>query len=242
MNLGLAIFLSSLILGLIWLYVNTKDRWNWKLIWKRALKYSLILILLLVVTTGVIQLVKYIQSKNSEPLTDAQIRYRIEKRFRDTEDFIPTKVTRFWDVSLGAEKKDVIWNRGNPKVKKNKNLWLYTWGQKKINARDYSYYNAKANLFFDENKIIAVLMFYEDFARLHAAELLGINWYREDSESVFRELGEPDKTITYNNELNRLYIYSRYNIVIFLKVNSVYGYGMYNPEHSDYLLERFITF
>jgi len=30
MNLGLAIFLSSLFIGMIWLYSFTKDKWNWK--------------------------------------------------------------------------------------------------------------------------------------------------------------------------------------------------------------------
>ena len=30
MSLGLGIFLSSLFLGIIFLFVSTKDRWNWK--------------------------------------------------------------------------------------------------------------------------------------------------------------------------------------------------------------------
>ena len=30
MNLGLAIFLSSLFIGMIWLYSFTKDKWDWK--------------------------------------------------------------------------------------------------------------------------------------------------------------------------------------------------------------------
>ena len=67
MNLGLAIFLSAIFLGSIWLYYITKDRWNWKKIWMKTLKYLGLIILLIAIIIGIVQLVKYIQSKDSSP-------------------------------------------------------------------------------------------------------------------------------------------------------------------------------
>ena len=47
MDLGLAIFLSSVFLGLIYLYNSTKDRWDWrKNIW-RMVKLALVVITVL---------------------------------------------------------------------------------------------------------------------------------------------------------------------------------------------------
>lgn len=37
MSLGLAIFLGCVILGTVYLYVRTRDQWNWRTIAKRTL-------------------------------------------------------------------------------------------------------------------------------------------------------------------------------------------------------------
>jgi len=49
MTLGLGIFLSSLFLGVIYLFVVTKDRWNWK---KILFVWPLIVILVVGVIGG----------------------------------------------------------------------------------------------------------------------------------------------------------------------------------------------
>lgn len=245
MNLGLAIFLSAIFLGSIWLYYITKDRWNWKKIWRKTVKYLGLIILLIAIITGIVQLVKYIQSKDSSPEELSGRRGRFEEFLEKEkgEAFIPTKAEMFWDVSLGTYKKDVIFYRGKPTVKKNKNLWLYTWGRKKINSRDIGYYNVKTYLYFSNNKVTAVLKFYKGWVT--GAKLNNISWYnisRSSSEGIFQYLGKPEKTINYNKDLNRIYFYPKYNCVFLLKANSVYGYGMYDSNYQEFLEKELVKY
>jgi hypothetical protein len=132
MNLGLAIFLSAIFLGGIWLYYITKDRWNWNKIWLKTAKYLGLVILLIVVIGGIVQLVKYIQSKNSsaENLQKAGEIYIEDLEKTLVERFIPTKAEMFWDVSLGTNKNDLVFYKETPTKKLSNKIWLYEWEKK----------------------------------------------------------------------------------------------------------------
>src|SRR3990172_9665717 len=97
MNLGLSIFLSAVLICSIWLYYITRDRWNWKKIWTRLLKFIGIPLISILFVYGIIQLVKYIEWKNSEN--------KIRKESSEiviAEVIKPSKVETFSDVRLGT--------------------------------------------------------------------------------------------------------------------------------------------
>lgn len=60
MTLGTGIFLAALFLGIVYLYINTRDRWDWKKIAKRFFLGIIALILVLVVGAGVTDLYNYL--------------------------------------------------------------------------------------------------------------------------------------------------------------------------------------
>ena len=159
MNLGLSIFLSAVLICSIWLYYITRDRWNWKKIWTRLLKFIGIPLISILFVYGIIQLVKYIEWKNSEN--------KIRKESSEiviAEVIKPSKVETFSDVRLGTNKKDVIFYRGAPTRKVNDKLWLYEWGERKNQGQgkyDLRNYWVKNLLYFMNDKVVAVLKFYE---------------------------------------------------------------------------------
>jgi len=97
MNLSLSILLSSIILGLVVLYVNTKDRWKWAKILKLVIAIPLSLALIAV--AGV-----FLYTKISDR---------------------PRKQTEFWQISLSDTKEDVLFKKGKPIEEESDNLWSY---------------------------------------------------------------------------------------------------------------------
>jgi len=242
MNLGLAIFLSAIFLGSIWLYYITKDRWNWKKIWFKTVKYLGLVILLIVVTGGIVQLVKYIQWKNSS--TENLQKVRGEYRERLGEKFIPTKAEMFWDVSLGTNKKDLVFYRGTPTKKLSDKIWLYEWSRAakkhKTIGKGFAYW-VKTYVYFSNDKVTSVLKFYDGWM-MNEAKLIDIGWYKLNSERIFQYLGKPEETINYRQDLNRIYFYPEYNCVFFLKANRVYGYGMFDSNYLGFFEKELVKY
>ena len=132
MNLGLAIFLSSLILGLIFLFHSTKDRWNWKKIMKIA---SIILLLLLIIFS--LYYYFFLLSNNSS----------FQK---------PSQATEFWGIKLGSSADDVKFIKGIPaKADSINSVWLYIY--RPDGHKEYHY---KIN--FNKNIVTSVLYFGTD--------------------------------------------------------------------------------
>lgn len=106
MELGSWIFLSSLLLGTVILFVVTKDRWNWKKIVKWVLVATAIAVVSLIAWYG-----------------------RVLRHER--ENLKPKPVTVFWGIPLNASKEDVKFLKGVPndtsvaKSEKNAFNWFY---------------------------------------------------------------------------------------------------------------------
>lgn len=98
MELGTGIFLSAILLGLVWLYVATKDRWNWKkvILWPMAILFG-------IVVTG---------------SAGFYVNDWIESR--------PHKETGFWGIELGASRADVKFIKGDtPYESDDPERWVY---------------------------------------------------------------------------------------------------------------------
>lgn len=86
MEIGAGIFLSAVLLGTVWLYVATKDRWNWKkiLLWPLAIVLGLS-----VIGAAGIYINDWVQDR-------------------------PKKELGLWGIQLGASIADVKFAKGEP--------------------------------------------------------------------------------------------------------------------------------
>ena len=99
MDIGTGIFLASLVLGAVGLFVATKDRWNWKKIflWPLAV---------LVATFAIVSAGNYA--------------YDLYKNRTEA----PKKQTSLWEISLQATPADVKFAKGDPQSK-IEDAWRY---------------------------------------------------------------------------------------------------------------------
>lgn len=102
MTIGSGLFLSALFLGLVILYVATKDRWNWK----RLIKWVIGLPIVLAVIAGL--------------GTWGYVTYQDR----------PTAQTSFFDIPLGATRADVRFAKGEPSeiASDDPDVWIYKRG------------------------------------------------------------------------------------------------------------------
>ena len=98
MDLGTSIFLSAILIGMIILFISTKDRWNWK---KIVLSF-----VLLVVSLSILSGVGYL------------IYPTISNR--------PKPQTSFWDISLDSTKSDLKFLKGPPIKGSDATHWFYS--------------------------------------------------------------------------------------------------------------------
>ncbi len=96
MDIGTGIFFGLVFLGLVWLYVATRDRWRWKriIIW-----FSVLVSLPIAGGGGWLWFDNYRESK---------------PRFEGV----------FWDLRPGMGLDELAFRKGEPK-EKNENYWLY---------------------------------------------------------------------------------------------------------------------
>ncbi|MHB1290796.1 MAG: hypothetical protein ACYCY5_01215 [Sulfuricella sp.] len=97
MELGTGIFLSTIFLGIVALFIATKDRWNWK----KILLWPLGIIGAFAVIGGSI----------------AYVYQQYEDR--------PRKLTALWDVSLNDTASDVKFKKGEPTTRLDNDHWVY---------------------------------------------------------------------------------------------------------------------
>lgn len=100
MEIGSGVFLSAIFLGTVWLYVATKDRWNWKkiLLWPLAIVLGLS-----VIGAAGIYINDWVQDR-------------------------PKKELGFWGIQLGASIADVKFTKGEPSRVKDVDIWQYPHG------------------------------------------------------------------------------------------------------------------
>lgn len=127
MSLGTSIFLSAILLGIISLFIATKDRWNWK----RIAFWPIAIFISITVVAGVIF---WIYSVVTE---------------------LPHKQTIFWNLPLKAIKSDVKFLKGEPSrvdnVKNKGDVWVF------ISKKGYSDDEPLYLVYFKDNKLYAIL-------------------------------------------------------------------------------------
>jgi hypothetical protein len=97
MSLGLSIFLSAVLLGIIALYIATRDRWNWK----KIILWPVSVLLAVSLSIGLYLYVKSL----------------IESR--------PHVQASFWGLSLDTTKDDVTFVKGKPTKVQDGDRWIY---------------------------------------------------------------------------------------------------------------------
>jgi hypothetical protein len=102
MNLGTGIFLSSVFLGLVWLFLGTKDRWNWPRIVKVLAAFAVVAVL--------------------AAASISHVRYREE-----AEQYRKDRNTQksFCGLRIGQSKNDVKSIKGAPS-EEAEDQWLYS--------------------------------------------------------------------------------------------------------------------
>jgi len=215
MNLGLAIFLSSIFLGGIWLYYITRDGWNWKKIIKWL---GSIIVLLLIVIGGILfyqnfinKKHSYIEKENSNDLT--------ELRKEKLKDFKRERLTMLGGFELGKTQSDIKFLYGHPEsiYKKGLEVWRYEEGLD-------SYI-----LYFVDKKIISVTTYYYD-PLFKTTEDIRVKW------------GEPVKIINFADDYKKLFFYTDYNLYFTFDMNKAIWQGIfltqYEKEVKDLILSQ----
>lgn len=127
MNIGFGIFAGLVVLGIIYLYTQTKDRWNWGKIAKRSLLILGIIIAIpvagVVGSIGYQKIVDYIESKPQAPtkygsltlgekVTDVEFRSKLEDMSKpddkDHKRFAITDTNLLFDTKNNSGKVDKI--------------------------------------------------------------------------------------------------------------------------------------
>ena len=209
MNLGLAIFLSSLFLGLIFLFHSTKDRWNWKKIIKyfSAILFSLILLF---------SAYYYFFSPTTK------ISYQK-----------PYKATELWNIKLDEFKKDVIFSKGYPdQIDSAKSIWYYK-RKHYLSSKEYYIYE-QYEITFNKDKVTAVVYFFTERDYFFPPDLLGRTFNGYNLQSIKDYLGEQSNFSTSQDGLSRVYFFNKYNSLFYLRENRVFGYGIFNQKFETY--------
>jgi hypothetical protein len=207
MNLGLAIFLSSIILGLIFLFNSTKDRWNWK----RIFMYSGIILFSLILLSSIYYFF-FFPSINSS----------YQKPYKSTE---------LWEIKLGDSPKDVIFLKGYPDELDSLNsIWYYK--HKHYTAYNKYYIYEQYELIFNKDKVSSILYLFDERDYYFPPNLFGRTFNGYKIKGIKDYLGEPTNFTSLKDGLTRVYFYSNYDALFYLKENKVFGYGIYNPEYK----------
>ena len=214
MSLGLGIFLSSLVLGLVFLFLGTKDRWNWTklILWPIGICAGL-----------AIAFGTYIY---------------ISENIRDHKASIPKPPKPHYSLSgfdLDMLKSEVKYLNGKPdKVIKDKNTWIYHG--RAVNT------DPSQRITFHDDKIciiryLPILRFGRDFA-VSAVDIYGPTT-GVTSESIIKRYGEPYKITISEDGLKRNYRYDKYNLNFTLRKNRVIYYDVFSPVCKDIVSETF---
>lgn len=96
MTTGEGIFYGFVFLGLIWLYIATRDRWKWKRIWA------------------------WVVAAAAVPLLGIGVWALVD----DYRNSLPQIQTAFWGISPGISQSDVIFTKGKPDTEDG-TFWTY---------------------------------------------------------------------------------------------------------------------
>src|SRR5665647_3113793 len=107
MNLGLAIFLSAIFLGLIWLYSLTKDKISFNFVKKIKIKYLIIVFLIGIITITSYFYCPLIKNQFPEP-KEVKFSQNLDNNDQPQSELVVNGLT------LNESEKDVIFVMGAP--------------------------------------------------------------------------------------------------------------------------------
>lgn len=202
MEIGTGIFLSSLFLGTVALYIATKNHWPWGRIskWVGAT-------FLLVIAAGATALVwEHIKSDAQRERNLAQVAYA--------------------DVALGYTIPDVLFRKGDPAEKHKspdgRETWVY------LVKGEYPPHGELGKVYVRFTKGEVTRVHYAGNF-LAAPSLEGAD-YLSTQEQVEERLGKPDSIVSSDDHKARILAYDARRIFYLLEQNSVTARGIFDPK------------
>jgi hypothetical protein len=210
MALGTGIFLSSIVVSLVLLFLATKDRWNWKKGIKR-IAIGLIIVICLCAAT-------YFAWDPVQAFLDR-----------------PKPFQEMAGIKLGASQADVKFLKGTPEItctdsdQKGWSRWVWA-----VNPHAEKIPTRLVVSFQEPYGVWTVQLIPGDIILLAAPALDHVSVF-QTFESIDSRFG-PASTITPSDDgLTRAYSYRRYNLRVIVGGGHVREYGIYHPKHPDYI-------
>lgn len=257
MNLGLSIFLSTILICLVWLYYITRDRWKWKKIFKWL---GIGIFIVGIILTGIFLYNNFNNEKvidrNEERTNTFDINGKrisaydklMEKRYGrqrvTSETSKPEKLTELEGIALEESQSDVKFVKGKPiKNFLNPDYWVYKHKREPnvINDLDYKY-----AVIFNNKIVVAVIQEYDNVVRIGDNPLLEA--FQKDKifaqgspKDKISRWGNPTSNFDFDNDLKKLYFYPSYNVLMIFEKNKLTNYGIYLPEYENEVKELVIS-
>ena len=204
MSLGTGIFLAALVLAAVYLYSITRDRWNWKKVFKWFGGIVLLAILALACFFGWM--------------------FRQDKKV--------TPFTSLGGISLDESQADVKFKRGVPEVTctededKDWALWAYPI------AIDQPAINNNAFIVTFKGGHVWSIWALGNIDAVGAPTLDGITKYTT-LEAIKEKYGPESSMLPSDDGLSRVYSFKKYNLRVHFSKNQLDEYGIYNEKQPD---------
>ncbi len=217
MSVGDGIFLSSVFLGTIALFIATKDRWNWHKIVVR----SLIGIVAIIAIGGT--WIYGWDLYNGRPQK-------------------PVPMSKFWDIPITASKGDIKFLKGSPdyvhkfKSSGTSEVWAYGSsddGKAQLKKGEIAWDSYLIGFRGEEIRRIG----YIGYVPLRGPNLQGID-IGDSPETIIRALGNPTYVSVREDELTRVLSFASLNLYFELKEGKVFEYGILNPKFGPAKYEK----
>ncbi|GAB6283483.1 MAG: hypothetical protein STSR0008_22560 [Ignavibacterium sp.] len=143
----------------------------------------------------------------------------------------PSKITELWEIKLGDSPTDIVFLKGYPdKIDSLKSIWYYN--HKHFTAYNEFYIYEQYELTFNGNKVSSIVYYFDERDYYFPPNLFGRTFNGYKLKGIKAYLGEPTNFASSKDGLKRVYFYSNYNVLFYLKENRVSGYGIYNPDYK----------
>jgi hypothetical protein len=135
----------------------------------------------------------------------------------------PASQTKFGEISLAATPADVLFVKGEPKLKEGPELWLYNAGTGSA-AHDAAQYLVR----FKDGQLRFVL-YTARAEQIVNPSLMGFD-IGASYDEVTKRLGQPSRISISENQLDRMISYENYNTFFSFNRGKIVAYGMYQPK------------
>lgn len=203
MSIGLGMFLSVLLMSIVYLYKGSLENIRWK-------RVFLISSVLFIILPAVIFLCGFLYNKYSVSITQPT------KTYTQPQKNIISKITKYSGITLGSSLKDVRFLKGDPTNKKTTGELTTSWQYKDLNK-------LLIIEFMEDNIVRAVsCMGSNEFVCPKIAHI-GIGSSYDD---IIRTFGTPPNGHTDFDDGTRVIYYDKYNSTFFLKKGKVNQLGI----------------